>query len=498
MRIQAIDVLSSPTSSDLVPCVVNGQPRTTTSTYPRLDPHTGKHLFDVSAADEATARDAVESAHAAFPAWKTTSPVERRKIFQNAIKIIEQKREQIVKVAAYDTTNTEPWSNLDIFLTTAALDELAAAITQLKAEVVHPAPGQEGYIFREPFGVVLGIAPWNAALTLGFRAVSNAIMAGNTAVLKTSEHSPRLHMVIPQVFAEAGLPAGVLNVVHVDPKDAPKITEVMVAHPAVRKVNFTGSTVVGSKIAELCGRHLKPVVMELGGSAPFIVLEDADIEHAVNNAIHGAFTHSGQICMSTNTLLLHDSIADEFISTMKRYNLSAASDPSSAYRGLFTPQSADRVRNLIDDALSKGATRSIPSPTQSLGACSPTNNVVQPTVLDHVPESALIVAEEIFGPAVAVVRFTDDAEAVRIANGREYGLAAAVFSKNVTRAFGIARQIESGAVHINNSTIHDDPVLPHGGWKKSGWGRFNGLEGIKEFTQIKVITVNPLHKYPVP
>ncbi|KAG8729563.1 hypothetical protein FRC10_003804 [Ceratobasidium sp. 414] len=393
----------------------------------------------------------------------------------------------------HETTNSGPWANIDIMLTIAALDELAAAITQIRAEVVQPAQGQEGYILREPFGVVLGIAPWNAALTLACRAVSNPIMAGNTAVLKTSEHSPRLHMVVAQIFAEAGLPAGVLNVVHVDPKQAPKITEAMIAHPAIRKVNFTGqltfysrlplqlttiigSTLVGSKIAEVCGRHLKPVVLELGGAAPFIVLEDADIEHAVNNAVHGSFLHSGQICMSTNTLLLHDSIADKFIFTMKNYNLSASASASSPYRGLFTSQSADRVRGLINDALAKGATLSIPS---SLENPSPADNVVQPTLLDHVPESAKIVSEEIFGPAVAVVRFADEAEAVRIANAREYGLSAAVFSNDVARAFRIAKQIEAGAVHINGSTVHDYPTLPHGGWKKSGWGRFNGLEGIK-------------------
>ncbi|KAG8719495.1 hypothetical protein FRC08_002677 [Ceratobasidium sp. 394] len=496
MKSQAVDVLSNPLSSDLLPCIIGGEARTSSQTYSRLDAHTGEHLFDVSAADETLVREAIESAQAAFPAWSATSPIERRKIFQNAVKIIEERKEQIVKLGVRETTNSESWANIDIMLTTAALDELAAAITQIKAEVVQPAQGQEGYIFREPFGVVLGIAPWNAALTLACRAISNPIMAGNTAVLKTSEHSPRLHMAVAQIFTEAGLPAGVLNVVHVDPKQAPKITEAMIAHPAVRKVNFTGSTLVGSKIAEVCGRHLKPVVMELGGAAPFIVLEDADIEHAVNNAVHGSFLHSGQICMSTNTLLLHDSIADKFISTMKTYNLSASASSSSPYRGLFTSQSADRVRGLINEALDKGATRSIPSSPDTSPA-SPTN-VIQPTLLDRVPESAQIVSEEIFGPAVAVVRFTDEAEAVRIANAREYGLSAAVFSKDIARAFRIAKQIEAGAVHINGSTIHDYPTLPHGGWKKSGWGRFNGLEGIKEFTQIKVITVNGLHKYPMP
>ncbi|KAG8787616.1 hypothetical protein FRC12_015409 [Ceratobasidium sp. 428] len=496
MSAHVVDVLSNPLSSDLLPCFIAGKARASSRTYPRLDPHTGRHLFDVSAADESIVQEAVKSAQAAFPAWSATSPVERRRIFQSATKIIEERKEQIVKLGLHETTNSEPWANIDIILTIAALDELAAAITQLKAEVVQPAPGQEGYIFREPFGVVLGIAPWNAALTLACRAISNPIMAGNTAILKTSEHSPRLHMAVAQIFAEAGLPDGVLNVVHVDPEQASKITEMMIAHPAIRKVNFTGSTLVGSKIAEVCGRHLKPIVMELGGAAPFIVLEDADVEHAVNNAVHGSFLHSGQICMSTNTLLLHDSIADEFISIMKQYNLSAAATPSSPYRGLFTSQSADRVRGLIDEAVAQGAVISIPSSDNK--SDSPATNLVQPTLLDKVPQSAKIISEEIFGPAVAIVRFTDEAEAVRIANARDYGLSAAVFSKDIAKAFRIARQIEAGAVHINGSTIHDYPTLPHGGWKKSGWGRFNGLEGIKEFTQTKVITVNELHKYPMP
>ncbi|CAE6466203.1 unnamed protein product [Rhizoctonia solani] len=458
----SIDVLSNPRSTGQLPCIINGKPYSTSKTYARNDPHT---------------------------AWKATSPIERRKIFQNAVRIIEQRREDIVKLATYETTNTIAWSHVDIMLTLAALEELASAITQLTAEIVRPAPGQEGYIFREPFGVVLGIAPWNAALTLGFRAVSNAIIGGNTAILKTSEHSPRIHNAVAQIFSEAGLPAGVLNVVHVDPADAPKVVESMVAHPAIRKVNFTGSTPVGAKIAEMCGRHLKPSVMELGGAAPFIVLEDADIEHAVNNAIHAAFFHSGQICMSANVLLLHDSVADKFLASMKSHALKAGSTPESSYRGLFTSLSADRVRALIDDALSKGASRVIGS--------SGSGNIIQPTILDNTPESARIVTEEIFGPAVCVIRFKDEEDAIRIANDREFGLSAAVFSKDLGRAFAIARRIESGAVHINDSTIHDYPTLPHGGWKKSGWGRFNGLEGIKEFTQVKVITVNEPHKFPV-
>ncbi|CAE7105762.1 unnamed protein product [Rhizoctonia solani] len=485
----SLDALSNPFSAAQVPCIINGKPYLTSKTYARNDPHTGRHLFDVTAATEDDARVAIESAQAAFPAWKATSPIERRKIFQNAVQIIEQRKEDIVKLATYETTNTVAWTHVDIMLATAALDELASVITQITAEVVRPAPGQEGYIFREPFGVVLGIAPWNAALTLGFRAVSNAIIGGNTTILKTSEHSPRIHNALAQIFSDAGLPAGVLNVVHVDPQDAPKVVESMVAHPAVRKINFTGSTPVGAKIAEMCGRYLKPSTMELGGAAPFIVLEDADIEHAVNNAVHAAFTHSGQICMSANVLLLHDSIADKFLTSMKAHALKAGPTPDSTYRGLFTTPSADRVRALIDDALSKGASR--------ITGASGSANIIQPTILDNTSESARIVREEIFGPAVCVIRFKDEEDAIRIANDREFGLSAAVFSKDVSRAFAMARRIESGAVHINDSTIHDCPTLPHGGWKKSGWGRFNGLEGIKEFTQVKVITVNELHKFPV-
>ncbi|KAJ1301840.1 hypothetical protein OPQ81_009067 [Rhizoctonia solani] len=489
MAADSLDVLSNPHSNEQLPCIINGKPYLTSKTYARSDPHTGQLLFDVTAATEDDARTAIEAAQAALPAWKATSPVERRKIFQNAARILEQRKEDIIKLATYETTNTITWTQVDIMSTTAALDELAAAIIQLKAEIVRPAPGQEGYIYREPFGVVLGIAPWNAPLTLGFRSVSNAIIGGNTAVMKTSEHSPRIHSAVAQIFAEAGLPAGVLNIVHVDPKDAPKVVESMVAHPAVRKVNFTGSTPVGSKIAEMCGRHLKPCVMELGGAAPFIVLEDADIEHAVNNAIHASFIHSGQICMSANVILLHESIAIEFLTAMKNHALKAGSTPESSYRGLFTTPSADRVRELIEEALSKGATRVVGS--------SGSGNIIQPTILDDTPESARIVREEIFGPAVCIIRFKDEEDAIRIANDREFGLSASIFSKDLGRAFALARRIESGAVHINDSSIHDYPTLPHGGWKKSGWGRFNGLEGIKEFTQIKVITINELHKFPV-
>ncbi|KZV92379.1 aldehyde dehydrogenase [Exidia glandulosa HHB12029] len=494
----------------VVPCFVAGKILATSKTYPLVDPHSGQHLYDVSAASVQDALSAVEAASAALPAWKATSLMDRRAIFLRAATILRERTAELAELEFRETTSSGGWSGFEMGLALEVIEELAAASTALRGEIAPSHAGQRAYLTRVPYGVVFAMAPWNAPMTLGTRSVANPIMAGNTCVLKTSEFSPKVHTSIAQIFLEAGLPAGVLNVVHVDPKDAPAVAEAVIAHPAVRKVNFTGSTRVGRIIAEMCGRHLKPSTLELGGAAPFVVLADADLDFAANAALFGGFFHSGQVCMSTNTVIVHESVAESFCQRLQAHLPTMKAEANSpALRGVFSTTSAQRLDTLVDDALDKGA--KILTGTRHVE-----NNLVQPLVLTGINKDMRIFHEEIFGPIITVVTFKTDEEAIATANATEYGLAAAVYGKDTSNAYKIASQIEAGMVHINGATIHDAQQMPHGGVKSSGWGRFNGLEGspfclpcrsppisdiscsgLKEFTQIKTITINDPHKFPV-
>lgn len=370
------------------------------------------------------------------------------------------------------------------------LEETASVATALKGEIAPSGSHQRAYITREPFGVVLGMAPWNAPVVLGFRAVTFAIMAGNTAILKTSEFSPKTHNIIGEVFKEAGLPDGVLSILHIDPKDAPSVVEGIISNDKVRKVNFTGSTRVGQIIATVCGKYLKPVTLELGGKAPVIVLEDADLDIACDNALWGAWAHSGQVCMSTDRIIAHESIAKQFAEklTAKLANVKASAN-GGPIRGIFSASAAKNYDSLMQDALDKGAKK-------IAGDLSVKGNLIQPLVLGDVTPDMRIYKEEIFAPGLIVLTFKSIQEAIDIANSTDYGLATSIYTRDEAKGYAIASEIEAGLVHINGPTIHDEQTMPHGGWKRSGYGRFNGLEGVREFTQTRTITINQLRNAP--
>lgn len=305
---------------------------------------------------------------------------------------------------------------------------------------------------------------------------------GNTVVFKGSEYSPGAFWALAEVFHQAGLPAGALNTVYHRPADAAKITSALIAAPAIKKINFTGSTAVGSVIASQAGKYLKPVLMELGGKAPAYVCEDADINLAALQCALGAFMYSGQVCMSTERILVHEKILEEFKPALKAAidQVFAEGAPSE----LITAKPVERVKKLVDDALSKGAKLVHGDPTEKPTVATS----MRPVVIEDVREGMELYHTESFGPTVALFVVKSDEEAIRIANDTEYGLASAVFTEDLKRGLRIAKQIETGAVHINSMSIHDEPVLPHGGAKKSGFGRFNGREGLREWTRTKVVT----------
>ncbi|ESZ45907.1 aldehyde dehydrogenase [Mesorhizobium sp. RSR565B] len=463
------------------------------ASYERMDPFTGKLATRAAAASIADANAAVEAAAAAFKTWSKTGPGERRALLSKAADVMDSKVGEFTKLMMEETGATGPWAGFNVMLAAKMLREAAAMTTQISGEVIpSDKPGTLAMAIRQPAGVCLGIAPWNAPVILGTRAIAMPIACGNTVVLKASEMCPGTHRLIGQVLVEAGLPKGVINVVTNDPKDAAAIVETLVAHPAVRRVNFTGSTKVGRIIAELAGRHLKPALLELGGKAPLVVLDDADIDAAVNAATFGAYMHQGQICMSTERLVVDEKVADEFVAKLAAR---AAQLPAGDPRGhvvlgsLISDQAADKMEELVADAVAKGA--------RLVAGGKRTGTVVEATLLDHVTPAMRVYSEESFGPVKPVIRVKGEDEAVCVANDTEYGLSSAVFSRDIRRAMAVAARIEAGICHINGPTVGDEAQMPFGGVKGSGYGRFGGKASIAEFTDLRWLTIeDPGQHYP--
>lgn len=455
------------------------------ATYERKDPVTGEVASRAAAASVADATAAADAAAAAFPAWSAMPPTQRRTLLLKAADTLQAMASKFVHAMVAETGGTVPWAQFNVFLAAGMLREAAAMTTQVGGEVIpSDKPGCIAMAVRQPAGVVLGIAPWNAPVILGVRALAMPLACGNTVILKASETCPGTHQLIGKALIEAGLPKGVVNVVTNAPEDAAQIVDTLIAHPAVRRINFTGSTKVGRIVAELAARQLKPVLLELGGKAPLLVLDDADIGEAVNAAAFGAFMNQGQICMSTEKIVVDQKIADDFVA---KFAAKAASLPSGNPRGnvvlgsLVSRQAAERIKDLIDEAVSKGARLAAGGKLDG--------TIMDATVLDMVTPAMRIYSEESFGPVTCVIRVKDADEAVRIANDTEYGLAAAVFTRDIARGLEIAKRIESGICHINGPTVHDEAQMPFGGVKASGYGRFGGKAAIEEFTDLRWITI---------
>jgi acyl-CoA reductase-like NAD-dependent aldehyde dehydrogenase/ABC-type branched-subunit amino acid transport system ATPase component len=465
------------------------------ATFERRNPLDGSVATRAPAASPADAVAAVEAAAEAFKDWSKTGPGARRDLLMKAAAALEARTPQFIEAVAAETGATGMWAGFNVMLAAGMIREAASLTTQIAGEVIpSDVPGSLAMGIRQPAGVVLGIAPWNAPIILGVRAIATPLACGNTVVLKGSEVCPRTHQLIVDAFREAGFAPGVVNYITNAPEDAAAVVEAMVAHPAVRRVNFTGSTKVGKLIALTCAKYLKPVVLELGGKAPLVVLDDADIDAAVDGAAFGAFANSGQICMSTERIIVDRRIADEFAS---KFAAKARQLPLGDPRGtqpvvlgsVVGMATVERCNALIDDALALGA--------RLLCGGKADNTLMPATVLDGVTAKMKVYHEETFGPLKCIVRVDGVEEAVACANDNDYGLSAAVFGRDIARAFEVAKRIESGICHVNGPTVHDEAQMPFGGVKGSGMGRFGGKAGVAEFTELRWVTIQttPRH-YP--
>jgi acyl-CoA reductase-like NAD-dependent aldehyde dehydrogenase len=462
-------------------------------TYQRHDPVTGAVATEAPAASIADALKAVKAAQAAFAAWSATPPGQRRAILNKAADALDAMTPSIIEHGIVETGATGPWLGFNCMFGANILREAAAMTTQISGEVIPSnKPGCMAMAVRRPMGVCLGIAPWNAPVILGVRAVAMAIACGNTVVLKASELSPYIHSAIGDALTQAGLPAGVLNVITNAPEDAAEIVAALIAAPEVKHINFTGSTRVGRIIAMKAAEHLKPALLELGGKAPLVILDDADLEGAVNAAAFGAFMNQGQICMSTERIIVHEGIADAFVKALAaKAGVLPHGDPRGhvVLGALITPQSAEKMDRIIADAKAKGG--------KVVAGGGRDGSVVAATLIDNVADNMTIYAEESFGPVKPIIRVANDDEAVRVANDTEYGLSSAVFSRDIRRAMAVAERIESGICHINGPTVSDEAQMPFGGVKESGYGRFGGRAAIDAFTITRWITIeDPGQHYP--
>ncbi len=463
-------------------------------TFQKINPFSGEATSNFSAAVRTDTRRAIEAAAAAFPAWSAAPPAMRRSLFLKAADILDRRQPEIARTMAEEMGGTFGWGMFNCIFTAGLLREAAAQAYGLIGEIIpSDLPDTVAMAARQPCGVVVGIAPWNAPLILGMRAVAMPLAYGNTVVFKASEESPATHLAIAEIFQEAGFPEGVINVLTNAPADAAEIVDELISHPKTRRINFTGSTRVGRIIAEKAGHHLKRVLLELGGKAPMIVLEDADLDAAVAAANFGAFMNQGQICMSTEKIVVERGIAEEFGRNLAEkagaLRVGDPLQPETQIGPMINKGAIERCQALVDDAIARGAKLLYGGKAE--GPC------YLPTVLHEVTPEMRVYREESFGPLASIVIVANAQEALRVANDTEYGLSSAVFSRDINKAMKIAEGLQSGICHINGATVHDEPQMPFGGVKDSGWGRFGGKAALEEFTELRWLTIRrtPTH-YP--
>jgi acyl-CoA reductase-like NAD-dependent aldehyde dehydrogenase len=462
-------------------------------TFDDLDPFTGDVVAHVGAGGRDEARRAIEAAVGAFAAWSQTPPAERQRIFLKAAGLLESRGDDVVAWLARETGATFGFGMFQLHFVAGLFRQAAALAYAPIGQIIPSDVGAFSMGLRRPVGVVGAIAPWNAALILSARSIASPLALGNTVVLKPSELSPYVGGLLwGEIFAEAGLPEGVLNIVTHAPGSAGDIGDELIENPAVRRINFTGSTAVGRQLAEAAGRSLKRIVLELGGYNPLIVLADADLEFAVNASAFGAYLHQGQICMSARRIVVERPIADEFTQKLaEKTKTLKAGDPKeqdTIIGPLINESAVDTVKSRVEDAVAKGA--------KVLAGGEVDGSVYKATLLTDVPEDSDFARNETFGP-VAAIEVVDSAdEAVERANATSYGLASGIITSDADRGLELAQRIQAGIVHINDQPVGDEPQMPFGGVKDSGWGRFGGSAAIDEFTELHWVTVGKPHPFP--
>lgn len=428
---------------------------------------------------------AYEAAKSAKEEWDQVNPYHKRTILENAVNYIEANEEEITTIIIEELGGTRLKAAFEIGLVKNIIKEAATFPIRMEGKILPSTIDDvENRLYRIPAGVVGVISPFNFPFFLTMKSVAPALGAGNGVVLKPHENTPIMGgTLIAKIFEEAGIPKGLLNVVVTDISE---IGDSFVEHPIPRIISFTGSTKVGSHIGQLAIQNFKKPLLELGGNSPFIVLDDADLDYAVNAAVFSRFTHQGQICMSANRVFVHRSLYDafltKFVDKVSQLKVGDPQDPSTIIGPVINERQAKGLNDLIDSAIADGAKAILKGNT--------VGNLVEPTVLIDVTPDMKVAQEELFGPVISITPFDTEEEAIHMANDTKFGLSGAVHTSNIERGVQFAKKVHTGMIHVNDITINDEPIVAFGGEKQSGIGRLNGEWSLEEFTTLKWIAVN--------
>lgn len=472
--------------TDLAQQYIDGTWRPGTGSWDIIDfnPYDGEKLASITIATVDEVDEAYRAAQRAQKEWAATNPYARRAVFEKTLRIIEEREAEITEVIIAELGGTHLKAGFEIHLAKEFLRESIQLALRPEGKILpSPIDGKENRVYRVPVGVVGVISPFNFPFLLSLKSVAPALALGNGVVLKPHQNTPIVGgSLVAKIFEDAGLPGGLLNVVITD---IAEIGDAFIEHPVPKVISFTGSDKVGRHVATVCASHFKSAVLELGGNSALVVLDDADIDYAVDAAVFSRYVHQGQVCMAANRVLVDRSIADEFtekfVAKVKTLKVGDPSDPQTIIGPVINSSQADSLTSAVDQAIAEGATALVRGTT--------TDNLVEPTVLTDLPAGSAILQQEIFGPVALLVPFDGEEEAVRIVNDTPYGLSGAVHTADVERGVAFAKQIDTGMFHVNDGTVHDEPLVPFGGEKHSGIGRLNGETTVDAFTTQKWISV---------
>jgi aldehyde dehydrogenase (NAD+) len=472
--------------TDLAQQYIDGEWRPGTGSWDIIDfnPYDGEKLASITIATVDEVDDAYQAAARAQKQWAATNAYARRAVFEKALRVIEEREGEISDAIVAELGGTRLKAAFELHLAKEFLREAVHLALRPEGRIIpSPIDGKENRVYRVPVGVVGVISPFNFPFLLSIKSVAPALALGNAVVLKPHQNTPIVGgSLVAKIFEEAGLPGGLLNVVITD---IAEIGDAFLEHPLAKVVSFTGSDKVGRHVATVCASHFKRSVLELGGNSALVVLEDADIDYAVDAAVFSRYVHQGQVCMAANRVLVDRSVAEEFtgkfVAKVKTLKVGDPRDPETVIGPLINSSQADAVSAAVEQAIADGATALLHGST--------TDNLVAPSVLTGLPADSPLLHQELFGPVAFLIPFDGEEEAVRLVNDSPYGLSGAVHTADIERGVNFAKQIETGMFHVNDGTVHDEPIVPFGGEKSSGIGRLNGETMLDAFTTLKWISV---------
>lgn len=472
--------------SDLAQQYIDGEWRPGTGSWDVIDvnPYDDEKLASITVASVEEIDQAYRAAERAQKDWARTSPYARRTVFERALALLQEREEEIAELIVAELGGTRVKAGFELHLAQEFLREAVHLALAPEGRILpSPLEGKENRVYRVPVGVVGVISPFNFPFLLSLKSVAPALALGNGVVLKPHQNTPIAGgTLIAKLFEDAGLPGGLLNVVVTD---IAEIGDAFIEHPVPRVISFTGSDGTGRHVATVCAAHFKRAVLELGGNSALVVLDDADLDYAVDAAVFSRFVHQGQVCMAANRVLVDRSVAGEFtekfVAKVRSLPVGDPRDPATVIGPVINSTQANALSSVVEQALAEGAT--------ALVRGSVNGNLVAPSVLTGLPEGSELLRQEVFGPVVFLVPFDGEEEAVRIVNDTPYGLSGAVHTGDIERGVAFARRIDTGMFHVNDGTVHDEPIVPFGGEKHSGSGRLNGETTLEAFTTTKWISV---------